>query len=105
HHVVLPFDLQLSGLAHRVLRSVLDELIVRRHLGANEAALEIRMNAAGGLPRTSTATDWPRANLVLADREKRNGIEQPIRRPDEPRQRRLADAEVREKRRLVGRVH
>src|SRR5262245_17135044 len=101
HHVVLSFELQLPGLARRMLRPVPFELIKRRHLRANEAALEIRMDSARSLSCSSTSTDGPRANLVLANREKRDEIEQTVRCPDESRQGRLAEAEIGEKRRLV----
>src|SRR5690606_9717132 len=44
HHVVLPLDPELPGLARTLLAAARDELLVADHLRANEAALEVRVD-------------------------------------------------------------
>ena len=59
------------------------------------------MYTAGGRARRGAPPDGPRPHLVGSDREERDEVEQPVRRPYEPRQRRLGEAEVLEKRRSI----
>src|SRR5204863_390164 len=48
HHVVLALEAKLARFLRPLLAAVRDEVIVRRHFGADEAALEVGMDDAGG---------------------------------------------------------
>jgi putative ABC transport system permease protein len=61
---VLALDLQPAGVLHCLFGAVLHEHVVRRDLGADEAALEVGVDAAGGLPCAGAAADGPGADLV-----------------------------------------
>ena len=97
HDVLLPLDLELARVLHGTLRSVLDEHLVRNYLSPDESTLEIRVNPSGRHARVRSTPDRPGAYLVFADGEERDQVEEPVRCPDEPRQRRLRDAKVIEK--------
>src|SRR5262249_52427220 len=100
--VILAFETELTARAevgHRAVGG--DEVIVRVHLGADEPARDVRVDGAGGVLRARAAGDRPGADLVLADGEERDQPEQRVAALEKPPQGRLAQAEIREKRRLL----
>src|SRR5262249_35903725 len=100
--VVLAFETELTARAkvgHRAAGG--DEVVVRVHLGADEPARDVRVDGAGGVLRARAARDRPGADLVLADGEERDQPEQRVAVLEKPPQGRLAQAEIREKRRLL----
>src|SRR5690348_17810773 len=58
-------------------------VLVRDHLGADEAALDVAVDLAGGLERGGPAADGPCAALVLARGEKADEVEERVARADE----------------------
>src|SRR5438034_9270093 len=82
HHVVLALEAQLARLLGALLAAVRNEIIVRRHLGANEAALEIGVDHARGLRRSRTGRDGPGADLLRSRREVGLQAEQVVRGAD-----------------------
>src|SRR4029450_3773308 len=98
HHVVLALEAELPGFAALRLARVLDEVVVRHHLGADESTLDVAMDAAGRLARRRSATDRPRAALVLACGKEADQIQQAVAGADEPVARALGQAEIGEER-------
>src|SRR5262245_4843564 len=76
HDVGLAFEPQLAGFFRAVLAAPRDVLVVADDLGANEAALEIGMDRAGGLRRRRVALRRPRSDFFGAGRIERLQAEQ-----------------------------
>ena len=55
HDVGLALEPELAGFARAVLAAARDVLVVADDLGADEAALEVRVDRAGGLRRRRVA--------------------------------------------------
>src|SRR5947208_16535080 len=94
HDVLLALEAQLPRLAALRLAPVADELVERHHLGADEAALDVAVDLAGGLERRRAAADRPGAALVLARGEEADEVEQVVARADEAVARALGESEV-----------
>src|SRR5262249_2884767 len=67
--VVLPLEPDLPRLATLRLARVLDEIVVGHHLGADEPAFNVAVDAPGRPARRGAASDGPGAALVLAGGE------------------------------------
>ena len=63
-NIVLAFDAHLAGGADGGLGLVLDKVVVLDHLCADETALEVRMDHAGGAGRLVPGHDGPGAAFV-----------------------------------------
>src|SRR5882672_3074058 len=101
HHVVLALEAQLPRLPGALLAAVRDEIIVRRHLGANETALEIGVDHAGRLRRRCAGRDGPGADLFRPRGEVGLQSEHAVRRADHAVQARLVHLQVLEEELLV----
>src|SRR5689334_9872374 len=104
HDVVLALEAELPRLAALRLAAEADEVLVRDHLGADEAALDVAVDLAGGLERRGPAADGPCAALVLARGEKADEVEERVARADEAGAGALGEAEVGEERLAIARV-
>src|SRR5690349_8762915 len=102
--VVLAFEPQPTRIACPGLAAVLDEIIVRDRLCADEAALEIGVDHARGLRRGRAALDGPRADFLFARREVSLQSEQLVTGPDHAIEARLIEAHVSEERAAIGGV-
>src|SRR5881628_254477 len=71
-----------------------DQLLVPHNLGPYETALYVAVDLAGRLDRRRVPLDRPGPALVLADREERDQVEQPVGEPDDPAEAELLDPEV-----------
>src|SRR4029077_10837083 len=69
HDVLLAFEAEEAGVAAGGEGLQADEVVAGDDLGADEAALDVGMDGAGGVSGTAAATDRPGAHLVLADGE------------------------------------
>ena len=78
--VLLAFEPQLAVIAAGGERAAREQPIARHDLGADEPALDVGVNRAGGFLRRRVARNRPRAAFVLADREERDVAEQLVRR-------------------------
>src|SRR5919202_4189037 len=83
HHVVLAFEPEQPLLARRGVRAGAHEGVVGDDLGAYEAALDVRVDDAGGLRGARAARYGPGAHLLPARRQERHQAEQPVGAPDE----------------------
>ena len=70
------------------------QVVERDDLSADKAALEVRVDLAGGLRRLRAARDRPGAALIAAARQERNEPQQAVRTLDEPVEAGLFDAEL-----------
>src|SRR6187402_1830998 len=77
------FEPQLASFARALLSAPRDVLVVADHLGADEAALEVRMDRAGRLRCGCVALRGPRAHFFGAGRVERLQAEQLIGRADD----------------------
>src|SRR5262249_7234978 len=84
HHVVLALEPQFSRIARARLAAERGILVVADRLGANEAALEIGGDDAGGLRRARAARHRPGARLLGAGGEERDEVEQRVAGADQP---------------------
>src|SRR5438552_5500368 len=96
HDVLLALEAELPRLPALRLASVADELVEGDHLGADEAALDVAVDLAGGFEGRGAAADRPGAALVLARGEEAHQVEQVIARSDEAVAGALREAEVAE---------
>src|SRR3546814_3583398 len=69
---------QLAGLLGAGLAAAADEVVVGDGLGADEAALEVGVDDAGGLRRPAVALHGPGARLLRADGEEGDEVEELI---------------------------
>src|SRR5207245_5260489 len=104
HDVLLALETQLPCLATLRLAPVADEIVERDHLGADEPALDVAVDLAGGLERRRAAADGPRAALVLARGEEAHEVEQVVARADEAVARALGESEGVEESSAIGRL-
>src|SRR3990172_11671623 len=91
-HVVLALDAELARLAAARLAAELDEVAPVDHLGADEAALDVRVDLARGARRGDAARDRPGAALVGPRGEHADQADQLEGRADEAVPRGLGDA-------------
>src|SRR6266487_2598620 len=94
HLVVLALDADLArglGLFHR---SVREQLVIGDHLRADEPALEVGVDRAGGFGRPRAPPDLPSARLVLAGREEYDEVERAVAGTDHSVQARLFHPEL-----------
>ena len=68
HDVVLALKPQLAGVARACLAAAGDIVVIADGFGADEAALEVLMDDAGGLRRFGASRDRPGAQLPSARR-------------------------------------
>ena len=82
HHVavlddiILSFRAQLAGVSRGSLAAERDVIVVSDRLGADEAALEIGMDGAGGLGRLGAFLHRPGARFLRAGGEEGDQVEQ-----------------------------
>src|SRR5262245_50466280 len=81
--VLLAFEPQLGVVAAAGDRAAREQVLVAADLRADEAALDVSVDLAGGVLRVGSAGDRPGAVFVLADREERNVPEQVVARADD----------------------
>ena len=74
--VFLAFVASLAGLLRAVFAAIGDIVVIGDRVGADEAALEIRMDDAGGLRGLGAARDRPGAGLLRSNREIGDEIEE-----------------------------
>src|ERR1019366_1391960 len=86
------FDAELSRSAKRVHRTGVNELVDRRHLGADEMFFEVGVDLARRNRRRRIALARPRSHLGLACREIGDEAARFPNRPSNPSQPRLVDA-------------
>src|SRR6266513_928661 len=96
HQVVPPLAPHHSLFPRSLVRPHAREIGERHGLGADEAALEIRMDFARRVERRAAAVHGPGAHLVFAHGEERLQAEQPVARVNQAVEARLADAGARE---------
>src|SRR6185436_12860349 len=101
HDVLLALQAQLARFLRALLAAVRDEIIVRRHLRADEAALEVGMDDARRLRRGGAARDGPRAYLLRTRREIGVQAEKRVCGADHAVQAGLRHAKIREEELLV----
>src|SRR6266545_607958 len=89
HDVLLALEPQLPLVSRPRLAAERDEVVVVDDLGADEAALEVGVDAARRARSAVAPADGPGANLVLAHREERDQVEQVVGGADEARPRGL----------------
>src|SRR6266540_1059992 len=99
--VLLPLQAELPLVPGLRLAAEGDEVVVVHDLGADEAALEVGVDAPRCARRAISAADGPGAHLVLADREEGDEVEQVVGGADEARLRRFGEAERGEELRLL----
>jgi hypothetical protein len=102
--VFLPFQAQLTGVATFCFAAELDEIVVGDDLGADETALDVTVDLAGGLDRGRSLADRPGAHFVLARRQEADQLEQRIGGLDETVAGAFLQTEVGQKRRAIARV-
>src|SRR5260370_42670886 len=78
HAISLSLEAHLTRVTGTALAAERHIVIVGDGLGADEAALEIRMYDGGGLRRLGPARDRPRCRLLRAGGEIGDQIEEPI---------------------------
>src|SRR5262249_16920743 len=81
--VLLALEPELAGIARAGFAAERDVILGRDHLGADEAALEIGVNDAGGLWRPRAARHRPGVRLPGTGSEERDEVEQRIARADQ----------------------
>src|SRR3954447_4246171 len=95
HHVVAASDAQRPTPPRPGVAPRIDEPIPADDLRAHEAALDVGVHLAGGVPRGQPAAQVPRVRRVaLAGGEERDLVEQRERLAHDAREARLVDAEV-----------
>ena len=100
--VLLAFEAQQALVAAVGERLELEEVLAGDDFGADEAALDVGVDGAGGLLGVGAAADRPGAHLVLADGEEGDQAEQLVARAQHAVERRLGEAEVAEELLLLG---
>src|SRR5205823_6196378 len=96
HDVVAAFTANQALLRGSFVAARFYKFRERDGLGADEAALKIGMNLAGGVIRGFTPMHGPRPHLILADREERLKSQQAIARVNETIESGLRDAGTRQ---------
>src|ERR1700683_3472834 len=69
HQVFLAFEPQPPGIPRTGLAAKVDVILERNDLGANESALEVGVNNAGGLRRGAAGAHRPGAHLFWSGGE------------------------------------
>jgi hypothetical protein len=105
--VLLALEAQLAGGLHGGLGLVLLDGLVGHDLGADEAALEVRVDLAGRAGRLGAAADGPGAHFLLAAGEVRDHVQHGVAGADERVQARLGQLEAGQEVRavLLGELH
>src|SRR6202162_6650520 len=83
----------LAGVLGARLAAAGDKVLIGDRLGADEALLEIRMDAPGSLRRLGTARHCPSSRLLRACGEEGNQVQQLISGADHPIEAGLAETE------------
>ncbi len=96
HDVFLAFEAHLTVVAACGHRAAASERVVAHDFGADEAALNVAVNLAGGGLRRDAASDRPGAAFVFADGEERHVPEQVVGGPDHAIETGLAESQIRE---------
>src|SRR5687768_2284001 len=78
HDVFLTFQADFAVVAARSHRTARRQRLIGDDLGADEPALNVAVNFAGGKLRGGAARDGPGAAFVFADREERHVTEQVV---------------------------
>ena len=100
HDVLLAFGTDETLFLARGDRAVCDERLVRHDGGADEAALEIAVDLAGGLRRFRALGDRPCADLLGPRRQEADETEEPVARLDKLIETGFLDAHLFEERLL-----
>ena len=69
HHIVLPFTANFSALFGYVERATFEKSCIIDDFGANESALEVAVDFAGGLRSFCAFDDGPGASFLFTCRE------------------------------------
>src|SRR5262245_34306840 len=102
HDILLAFEAEPAGFPRACLPLVGAVVIVRGRLGADAAALEVRVDDAGGLRRGRPGAHGPGAHLLRPRGEEGQEAEQPVSRADDAVEPWLGEAEVGEEGRAVA---
>ena len=102
--VVLALEADLAELLGLRPAADVEQLVPADHLGADEAALEVGVDAPGALRRRRAVAERPRPRLLVAGREERAQAEQVVGAAHHAEQRALAEAEAFEHLGPLGRV-
>src|SRR5450755_90196 len=78
HHVIPAFESLLPPFAQHVVRARVEQLLGVGHLGADEAASNVRMDARGGVERGLPLTEIPGAHLGIAGGEEGDELQQAV---------------------------
>src|SRR5215207_11243717 len=84
HDVVFAFEAEEALLAGGGVGAGAGEVVVGDDLGADEAALDVGVDGAGGLRGARAAGDGPGAHLLLPRRQEGHQAEQAVGALDEP---------------------
>src|SRR6185503_14542881 len=94
HDVLLALEPHLAVFLARVHRAARHQVIVADNLGADEAALYVAVDFAGGELRRSVARDRPGAAFVFAGGQERDVAEQIVAGADDAVEPGFGEAEV-----------
>src|SRR5207247_5771317 len=94
HHVLLPLQTHLAGVAAAGLAAVADIILISNHFGTDEAALYVGMDLACGPDRGSAAGDGPGAGFHRPDGTEAHEVEKCIGALDETVTGRVLQTEV-----------
>src|SRR5690606_3651371 len=93
-HVVLPLGADEALLTGGLLGPGGDEVVPGEGLGADETALEVAVDLAGGLGRARALAAGPGADLLLARGEEADQVEEPVAGADQAPEAWLRKAEL-----------
>ena len=104
HHIVAALEPLFAALAQHRVRPRVEQLLGSGHLGADETARDVGVDARRGVERGLALAKIPRAHLGIARGEERDQPEQSIGAARDPVQAGLLETEVVQERRPVGGV-
>ncbi len=89
HHVILSFDIHLSGLTDGSLAAKLNIIVIFDYFGTDKALLEVGMDYSGAFWSLASAQESPGPYFVLTGSEECLQIKKRICRADKTRHARL----------------
>ena len=104
-HIVLAFEAELAGFTHLRFGLQRQEILDAHHLGADEAALDVRVDLSGRLVGREALADRPGAAFVVTRGEEADERQQRECRAHKPIARRFGEAESRDEVLLIGGRH
>src|SRR5215472_4344819 len=102
--ILLAFQAQFSFVPSLAFAASGDEIVVVNHFGADEAALEIAVDAAGGAWCAVATADGPSLHLVLPHGKERDQVQQTVGSANETGARRFRETDRFQELALVLRV-